>query len=66
MKKKFGKNLNEQNFLKLSIIMAGIVMIFSSINSIFLSYRFPKVPSRELPSNIISTSLEDKKDEKSC
>ena len=66
MKKKFGKNLNEQNFLKLSIIMAGIVMIFSSINSIFLSYRFPKVPSRELPSNIISTSLEDKKDEKNC
>lgn len=54
MKKKFGKELNEQSFLKLSLVMAGIVMIFSSISSIFLSYSAPEVPQRELSANTVA------------
>lgn len=45
------KEVDEKSFLKLSLIMAGFVMIFCSVNSIFLSYSEPKVPQREVTSN---------------
>lgn len=41
------KEVDEKVFFKMALIMAGIVMIFSSANSIFLSYSVPKVPKRE-------------------
>lgn len=41
------KDITEKNFLKLALIIAGTVMIFSAVNSIFLSHSVPKVPQRE-------------------
>lgn len=42
------KDLDEKSFLKLAMIMAGVVMIFCAANAIFLSYsNAPKVPRRE-------------------
>lgn len=40
------KEFDEKDFLKMALIMAGIVMIFSSVNSIILSYSQPYVPQR--------------------
>ena len=49
------QDLDEKKFLKLALIMAGIAMIFSSINSIFLIYSKPKFPYRtKLAKNFIS------------
>ena len=42
------KEVDEKSFLKMALIMAGVVMIFSSANSIFLAYSVPKVPQREV------------------
>lgn len=42
--KKFA--LDEKKFLKLALLMAGLVMIFSSINSLVLSYSAPIIPKR--------------------
>lgn len=42
------KELDEKNFLKMALIMAGVVMIFCAVNAIFSSYgNAPKVPHRE-------------------
>ena len=54
------KEVDEKSFLKMALVMAGIVMIFSSINSIFLSYSVPKVPKREVSSGVASTNAAEK------
>ncbi len=42
------KDLDEKSFLKLAMIMAGVVMIFCAVSAIFSSYgNAPKVPHRE-------------------
>lgn len=51
------KEITEINFLKLSLIMVGISMIFSAVNSIFLSYSGPKIPQR---SDLVSEVLTEK------
>ena len=49
------KELDEQSFFRMALIMAGVVMIFSSINSIFLSYSAPQVPQRSVSTDAIQS-----------
>lgn len=53
------KELDEQSFLKMSLIMSGLVMIFLSINSIFLSYSAPKIPQRNAVASNVSSENEN-------
>lgn len=49
--KKFA--LDEKKFLKFALLMAGLVMVFSSVSYIIMSYSTPIIPQRNSMSNSI-------------